>query len=79
MKTTAPLIEPGARWLRCDLHVHTPFDGESLLIVALGAEDRPGRVLDSGSIHQSDIKSQVRAIMEGSADAFRLRRERYGY
>ena len=20
--------EPGARWLRCDLHVHTPFDGD---------------------------------------------------
>ncbi|WP_142660939.1 AAA family ATPase, partial [Methylacidimicrobium tartarophylax] len=20
--------EPGARWLRCDLHVHTPFEGE---------------------------------------------------
>lgn len=21
-----PYVEPGARWLRCDLHVHTPFD-----------------------------------------------------
>ena len=28
MKTIVPYIEPGARWLRCDLHVHTPFDGE---------------------------------------------------
>ena len=28
MKTTVPHMEPGARWLRCDLHVHTPFDGE---------------------------------------------------
>lgn len=27
-KTVSSEIEPGARWLRCDLHVHTPFDGE---------------------------------------------------
>ena len=25
---TLKLIEPGAKWLRCDLHVHTPFDEE---------------------------------------------------
>src|SRR5690606_654855 len=23
-----PARDAGARWLRCDLHVHTPFDGE---------------------------------------------------
>ena len=28
MNSTTPHIEPGARWLRCDLHVHTPFDSE---------------------------------------------------
>jgi len=28
MTTSPPRLEPGARWLRCDLHVHTPFDGE---------------------------------------------------
>ena len=28
MATIPPHREPGARWLRCDLHVHTPFDGE---------------------------------------------------
>ena len=28
MKITSPAVEPGARWLRCDLHVHTPFDRE---------------------------------------------------
>ena len=26
--TTVWNVEPGARWLRCDLHVHTPFDRE---------------------------------------------------
>lgn len=28
MTITSPPVEPGARWLRCDLHVHTPFDRE---------------------------------------------------
>ena len=28
MKTPVTREEPGARWLRCDLHVHTPFDRE---------------------------------------------------
>jgi len=23
-----PSPDPGARWLRCDVHVHTPFDAE---------------------------------------------------
>ena len=40
---------------------------------------RLGRVLDFGSNDQPDIKDQVSVIMEGSAEVFRLRRERYGY
>ena len=36
-------------------------------------------VLDFGSIDQRDVKDQVSVIMEGSAEVFRLRRERYGY
>ena len=28
MEMPATRAEPGARWLRCDLHVHTPFDRE---------------------------------------------------
>lgn len=51
---------PGAKWLRCDLHVHTPFDHEKKF-------DKP------------EIKQEVNNIMEGSAEAFRLRKERYGY
>ena len=40
---------------------------------------RPGRVLDFSSTDQRDIKDQVSVIMEGSAEVFRLRRERHGY
>lgn len=60
-------------------NANIPVNGDAELIVALGAENRLGKVLDFGSIDEPDIKNQVSLIMEGSAEAFRLRRERYGY
>ena len=60
-------------------NANIPVNGDAELIVALGAENRLGKVLDFGSIDQPCIKNQVSVIMEGSAEAFRLRRERYGY
>ena len=60
-------------------NANIPVNGDAELIVALGAKNRLGMVLDFGSIDQPDIKNQVSVIMEGSAEAFRLRRERYGY
>ncbi|HCC33213.1 MAG TPA: hypothetical protein DEQ28_04835, partial [Clostridiales bacterium] len=49
------------------------------IIVALGVEERLGKISGAGSIDRPEIKDQVNVIMEGSAEAFRLRRERYGY
>ena len=60
-------------------NANIPVNGDAELIVALGADNRLGKVLDSGSIDEPDIKNQVSLVMEGSAEAFRLRRERYGY
>lgn len=60
-------------------NANIPVNGDAELIVALGAENRLGKVLDLGGIDEPDIKDQVSLIMEGSAEAFRLRRERYGY
>ena len=60
-------------------NANIPVNGDAELIVALGAENRLGKVLALGSIDEPDIKDQVSLIMEGSAEAFRLRRERYGY
>lgn len=60
-------------------NANIPVNGDAELIVALGAKDRMGEVLGAGSIDQEDIKHLVTVIMEGSAEAFRLRRERYGY
>jgi len=54
-------------------------NGDAERIVALGAEERLGTVLASGSIDRPEVKEQVSVIMEGSAEAFRLRSERYGY
>ena len=55
------------------------MNGDAELIVALGVQDRLGVVLGAGSIDRREIKDLVSVIMEGSAEAFRLRRERYGY
>jgi len=46
---------------------------------ALRVENRLGKVLQMGSIDRPDIKDEVSPTMEDSAEAFRLRRERYGY
>jgi hypothetical protein len=60
-------------------NANIPVNGDAELIVALGVQDRLGVVLGAGSIDRPDIKDLVSVIMEGSAEAFRLRRERYGY
>ena len=60
-------------------NANIPVNGDAELIVALGVEDQMGVVLGAGSIDQPEVKNLVSVIMEGSAEAFRLRRERYGY
>ena len=56
-----------------------PVNGDAELIVALGSNNRLGEVIGAGSIDRPEIKNKVSVIMEGSAEAFRLRQERYGY
>ena len=60
-------------------NANIPVNGDAELIVALGTQDRLGKIICRGSIDRPDIKEHVSRIMEGSAEAFRLRRERYGY
>jgi len=60
-------------------NANIPVNGDAELIVALEVKNQLGEMLTSGSIDRSDVKDAVTAIMEGSAEAFRLRRERYGY
>jgi hypothetical protein len=60
-------------------NANIPVNGDAELIVALGVKDRLGVVLEKGSMDSEAVKDQVSLIMEGSAEAFRLRGERYGY
>jgi len=60
-------------------NANIPVNGDAELIIALGVKDRLGTTLGVGSIDKPEIKDLVSSIMEGSAEAFRRRRERYGY
>lgn len=60
-------------------NANIPVNGDAELIVALGAQKQLGRVQALGSIDRPEVKEDVSVIMEGSAEAFRLRQERYGY
>jgi DNA repair ATPase RecN len=60
-------------------NANIPVNGDSELIVALHSEGQMGGVQEAGSIDRSGVKDRVSEIMEGSAEAFRLRRERYGF
>lgn len=60
-------------------NANIPVNGDAELIVSLGVENRCGICLAAGSIDRAEIKDLVTVIMEGSAEAFRLRRERYGF
>lgn len=60
-------------------NANIPVNGDAELIIALGVKDRLGTVLVAGSIERPEVKGQVSVIMEGSVEAFRLRRERYGF
>ena len=60
-------------------NANIPVNGDAELIVALGTENQLGTSLCAGSIDRKNVKEYVSAIMEGSEEAFRLRRERYGF
>ncbi len=60
-------------------NANVPVNGDAELIVALGSDNKVGKVMGAGSIDKSQIKELVAAIIEGSEEAFRLRRKRYGF
>ncbi|MBN1612582.1 MAG: hypothetical protein JW940_38485 [Polyangiaceae bacterium] len=62
-------------------NANIPVNGDAQLMVALAVAEgeRLGTVLGHGSIDRPGVKETVSVIMEGSAEALRSRRERYGY
>ena len=60
-------------------NANIPVNGDAESIAAFEVVNRMGRLKVLGSIDRPDVKEEVSMIMEGSAEAFRLRRDRYGY
>ncbi len=60
-------------------NANIPVNGDAELIIRLGVGGALGYVQVAGSIDRPDVKEQVSLVMEGSAEAFRLRRQRYGF
>jgi len=60
-------------------NANIPVNGDAESIAAFEVVNRMGCLKVLGSIDRPDVKEEVSMIMEGSAEAFRLRRDRYGY
>lgn len=65
--TVLPNVGVCATWRRVDLHLHTPGGRWPLC-----------QVRARGSIDDAAIRKEIRTVLEGGADAFRRRAEKYG-
>jgi len=69
----------GKRQLIIATHnANIPVLGDSELIIVLDTKDEKCAVNNKGSIDKNDIKNDVKNIMEGGEEAFRIRTEKYG-
>ncbi|MBL8394563.1 MAG: AAA family ATPase [Candidatus Accumulibacter sp.] len=60
-------------------NANLPVNGDADLIYALEATEGHGRVRTQGGLDRADVARAVLDIMEGSAEAFRRRREKYHF
>ena len=57
-----------------------PVSGDAEQIIVFDAPSREHcEIVDQGSIDDDNIVKQIKMIMEGSEEAFRIRAEKYGY
>jgi hypothetical protein len=54
-------------------------NGDADLVVALEADAEHGRVYASGAIEEQQVRDAIVRTLDGGAEAFRLRRKKYGY
>jgi len=59
-------------------NANIPVIGDSELILVLDSKDDQCIISNRGSIDKSSIRNEVKRIMEGGEEAFRLRAEKYG-
>ena len=60
-------------------NANIPVNGDAELVYAFEARDSNGRPLVCGGLDQASVTKAVLDIMEGSAEAFRRRREKYHF
>jgi DNA repair ATPase RecN len=69
----------GKRQLLIATHnANIPVLGDSELIIVLESQNDRCAVVHKGSIDKDDIKADVKNIMEGGEEAFRIRAQKYG-
>ncbi|MDI6704168.1 MAG: hypothetical protein QME40_05830 [bacterium] len=69
----------GRRQLFIATHnANIPVLGDSELILVLESWNEKCAIINKGSIDKEDIKADVKNIMEGGEEAFRIRAEKYG-
>jgi hypothetical protein len=56
-----------------------PVNGDAEQIITVSVDERLGVIDCSGSIDLPGVKDRVNEVLEGSAEAFRLRAQRYGF
>ena len=56
-----------------------PVSGDAELILALESDGEKGWIHDRGSIDENEIKEQVQVVLEGGKEAFKIRKDKYGY
>lgn len=60
-------------------NANLPVNGDADLVYALEAREGRGKMLAQGGLDQASVVGAVLDIMEGSQQAFRLRREKYHF
>ena len=69
----------GKRQLFIATHnANIPVLGDSELVLVLDSKNERCVINNKGSIDKEDIKADVKSIMEGGEEAFRIRAEKYG-
>lgn len=59
-------------------NANIPVNGDAELVLSLADEGRRCVVRTRASIDDATVRNEIRTVLEGGADAFRRRAEKYG-
>lgn len=74
------IIEPGRRRqiIAATHNANIPVNGDAELVLSLADEGGRCTVRTRASIDDAEVRSEIRTVLEGGAEAFRRRAEKYG-